>query len=60
MGKTIRNYERDGMKSFKPVKKKHREKKIKVPYPIYDDSFDELDDDLDVSYDIEFSDYYQD
>jgi len=60
LGKTIRNYDRDSMKSFKPVKKKKSKgKRTKLNYSIYDDSLDELLDD-ELTYEVEFSDLYQD
>ena len=45
MGKTIRNYDDNDMKSFKPVRKqkKKKAKKIKHQFPIYDCPIDELD-----------------
>ena len=49
MGKTIRNYDRDGLKGMKVIKKsKPRKKHIKIDVDydelndLYDDTYDEL------------------
>lgn len=58
MGKTIRNYDRDGLKGMKIVKKsKPRKKHIVVDDYIYDDD-DYLNDLENKSYDEMFPDMY--
>lgn len=59
MGKTIRNYDNDGLKNFKTVKKnkKKNSKKFKMPYPVSIEEFESEISEI-LEYDIEFLDTY--